>query len=66
MKHNTEFFEMQSREINEDGPLVTLVLEAQDALHMVRDMTPDQRAKALPDIQEALAFLASAEKECQW
>lgn len=66
MKHNSEFFEMQSREIDQDGPFVTLVLEAQDTLHRVRDMNPDDRKRNLPDIEEAMALLSSAVKECQW
>jgi len=65
VKHNQEFFEMQMREISEDGPFETLVLEAQDTLFRVRDMTPEQRKKNLPDIEEALAFLSMAQRECQ-
>lgn len=64
MKHNLEF-NMQMREIDEDGPFVMMVLEADDTLRMVRDMTMEERKKNLPDIEEALAFLTAAAKECQ-
>ena len=66
MKHNTEFFEMQMREISEDGPFELLVLEALDTLYAVREMSQEKRAKALPDLQEAIALLVAAEKECRW
>lgn len=66
MKHNEEFFEMQMREVAEDGPFELLVLEALDTLYAVREMTPERRAKALPDLQEAIALLVAAEKECRW
>ena len=66
MKHNTEIFDMQMREIYDDGAFEMLVLEAQDTLYAVRDMTPEQRAKALPDLEEAAAMLTTAIKECRW
>lgn len=62
MKH--EVFDMQMRELNEDGVFETLVLEAQDTLWRVLDMTPEQRERAKPDLDEALAFLSRARKEC--
>lgn len=65
MKHNSEFFEMQSREIDQDGPFALMVLEADDTLRTVRDMPMEERKKNLPDIEEALAFLSAAAKECQ-
>ena len=55
---------MQQREIDQDGPCVMAVLEAQEALYLVRDMTPEQRKKSLPDLEEAAAFLSMAIKEC--
>ncbi len=64
MKH--EVFDMQMREIYDDGVFEMLVLEAQDTLYRVRDMSAEQRAKALPDLEEAAAMLATAVKECKF
>lgn len=64
MKH--EVFDMEMRQMQDDGVFEMLVLEAQDTLYAVRDMTPEQRAKNLPDIEEAAALLATAVKECQF
>lgn len=54
---------MQIREIDQDGPFATLVLEADEALRIVRDMDRAQRERNLPDLEEAAALLAMACKE---
>jgi len=66
MKHNQEYFDMQIRELDQDGPFATLVLEADEALRTVREMTPAQRERNLADIEEAITLLTTALKECRW
>ena len=65
MKHNSEFFEMQMRELDQDGPFAELVIEADYALEKITSMTPEQRARNLPDIEEAATLLAMAVKVCR-
>lgn len=60
-----EEFNMQLRETYDDALFETLVLEADDCLRTVREMTPEQRAKVLPDIKEALVFLITARWICE-
>lgn len=66
MKHNTEFFDMQMRELNQEGPYATLVLRADETLEEVQSMTPAQRERNLPDIEEAATLLAMAVKVCRF
>ena len=62
MKHNSEFFEMQLHEMDRDGPFAELVIEADYALEKITSMTPEQRARNLPDIEEAATLLTMALK----
>ena len=61
MKHNLEF-NMQLRELDQDGPFADLVLLADEALEAFNAMTPAERERNLPDIEEAAALLAMALK----
>lgn len=65
MKHNLEF-NMQLREMDQDGPFAMLVLEADETLEKVNAMTPEQRERNLPDIEEAATLLAMAVKVCRF
>ncbi len=65
VKHNLEFFNMQLREIDQDGPFAMLVLEADDALRMVREMSREERERNLADIEEAATLLAMAIRVCR-
>jgi len=62
MKHNTEFFDMQMRELDQDGPFADLVLLADEALETFNAMSPAERERNLPDIEEAAALLTMALK----
>lgn len=64
VKHNLEF-NMQLRELDQDGPFAMLVLEADETLQKVNEMTPEQRARNLPDIEEAATLLAMAVRICR-
>ena len=61
MKHNLEF-NMQLRELDQDGPFADLVLLADEALEAFNAMTPAERERNLPDIEEAAALLTMALK----
>ena len=61
MKHNSEF-NMQLRELDQDGPFADLVLLADEALEAFNAMTPAERERNLPDIEEAAALLTMALK----
>lgn len=56
---------MQLRELDQDGPFAMLVLEADETLQKVNEMTPEQRARNLPDIEEAATLLAMAVRICR-
>lgn len=62
MKHNLEFFDMQMRELDQDGPFADLVLMADEALEAFTAMSPAERERNLPDIEEAAALLIMALK----
>jgi hypothetical protein len=62
MKHNLEFFDMQMRELDQDGPFADLVLLADEALEAFNAMSPAERERNLPDIEEAAALLTMALK----
>lgn len=61
MKHNQEF-EMQMRELDQDGPFADLVLLADEALETFNAMTPAERERNVADIEEAATLLAMALK----
>ena len=61
MKHNLEF-NMQLRELDQDGPFADLVLLADEALEAFNAMTPAERERNFPDIEEAAALLTMALK----
>ena len=56
---------MQMRELDQDGPFADLVLLADEALEAFNAMTPAQRERNLPDIEEAATLLAMAVKTCR-
>lgn len=53
---------MQLRETDQDGPFADLVLLADEALEAFNAMTPAERERNLPDIEEAAALLTMALK----
>lgn len=61
MKHNLEF-NMQLRELDQDGPFADLVLMADEALEAFNAMTPAERERNLPDLEEAATLLTMALK----
>ena len=61
MKHNQEF-NMQLREMDQDGPFADLVLMADECLETFTAMSPAEQERNLPDIEEAAALLTMALK----
>ena len=53
---------MQMRELDQDGPFADLVLLADEALEAFTAMSPAERERNLPDIEEAAALLTMALK----
>lgn len=53
------------REANNEYFIASFTDDAEDALHIVREMLPKQRATIKGDLERAAAFIALALKDCQ-